>query len=226
MDIYENEAEAEIILTSTSEISLGNMISFEDPFGETIGIKNELFRQIDIYSDIDIYFTTNKLYFTSMKKHFLVFKIKYPQSFFDRIFNEEYKVIYGIERSNNILVCFAVINAINREADILALGVIKEYQNRKIGSKILKKVCEELTSAGIDNVRLIVQVNNDAGVRLYKNFDFSLEKYVENYYKQLEWEDSHAFIMKKELIKKKFWIFKVFKRIADKIFHSSDKIVI
>jgi ribosomal protein S18 acetylase RimI-like enzyme len=218
MDVCENEAD--IILTASSNISIGNMLSFEDPFGETsMVVKNDLFRQFEINTEVDIYFTTNKLYFTSMKKHFIIFKIKYPQSFFDKVFNGEYKVLYGVERSSNILTCFSVINIIDKNAEILAMGVIKEYQNRKVGSKLLKKVCEELTGSGVITVRLIVQCTNDVAIALYKKFEFIVEKNIKGYYRDLKSDNSNAYLMKKELVKKKFLIFKVFKRITDKIFY-------
>jgi ribosomal protein S18 acetylase RimI-like enzyme len=125
-----------------------------------------------------------------------------------------------MDKGSKELICFAVIdiNQVERSADILALGVVKEYQNKRIGSAILKKTLEELTSMGIQCVNLIVQINNTNAIRLYDKYGFTKLQILENYYSFENPRDNTAQLMSKSLVSKKFWIFNVFKRITDKVF--------
>jgi ribosomal protein S18 acetylase RimI-like enzyme len=161
-------------------------------------------------------------YFYIMKNHFKVlFKITYPESFFEKVYrSEEYQTILGIDKSSKELLCFAVIEIRdnNHSADILALGVIKEYQNKKLGSKLLQKILEELTLIGVNNVFLYVQQINENAIRLYTKFGFQIDEDLNDYYNFDDENECKAYKMKKTLVPQKFWVFDIFQRITDKIF--------
>lgn len=150
-------------------------------------------------------------------KHFeILFKISYPDEYFDFIYTNKYLSIFGYDININDLACFAVINIINEnEAEILSFAVIKEYQGKKVGSKLLNKLIEELANMGIDRVKLIVSALNVVAINLYKKFGFLVEKEDPSYYKHLE--NKKAYYMGKEVKVKRFWIFDVFRRITKKI---------
>ena len=168
-------------------------------------------------------FTSNIIYknFQIMKNQFLLtFKVSYPEDFFKKVYDKKYFTIFGIDKISKELTCFAVlnINQNDKVADILALGVVKEFQSKKLGSTLLKKIIEELSSMGISEVKLIVQQTNTIAIKLYEKFGFTTGDILENYYNFTSEMENRAFLMSKILISKKFWIFEVFKQITDKIF--------
>jgi ribosomal-protein-alanine N-acetyltransferase len=117
----------------------------------------------------------------------MLFQINYPPIFFEKIYNKSYLSIFGYDSSINDIACFAVINIVNNSnAEILSIGVVKEFQGKKIGSKLLNKILEELTNMGINRVKLIVSASNDIAIKLYKRFGFRIEHEDPNYYKELD----------------------------------------
>jgi ribosomal protein S18 acetylase RimI-like enzyme len=94
---------------------------------------------------------------------------------------------------------------------------VKEYQNKKLGSKLLKKIIEELTIKGVNYITLIVQKNNTFAIKLYKNFGFKIDNFLPNYYTFESSSEKDAYEMKKTLKNQGFWIFDVFKYISDSI---------
>jgi ribosomal protein S18 acetylase RimI-like enzyme len=181
------------------------------------------------FCGLSLTFTSNITYkyFQLMKKQFsLIFKVNYPEEFFKKVYEKNYFTIFGIEKISKELTCFAILD-INQEekcADILALGVVKEFQSKKLGSTLLKKIVEELTSMGICEVKLIVQKVNIIAIKLYEKFGFTKFNFLENYYNFESEVENKAYVMKKILVSKKFWIFEVFKRITDKIFLKSNNV--
>lgn len=155
---------------------------------------------------------------SNLKKHcYSLFQIKYSDEFFTKISDQTYYTIFGMDCLSKELVCFAVIDITKiteRNAEILTIGVVKEYQGRKYGTKLLCKVLEELTLKGLRLVRLIVQVNNFVALNLYKKSGFDIENEVEDYYMCLTGNDRRAFVMKKRLDIRRFWVFEIFKRMA------------
>jgi ribosomal protein S18 acetylase RimI-like enzyme len=148
-----------------------------------------------------------------------LFKITYPDDFFEKILNKTYFTITGSIKSFQV-ICFAIIN-INykkRIAEILSFGVLKEFQGKHYGTKLMRKINEELKSIGINEVKLVVQKINKIAISLYEKFGFRLVKEDPNYYKVLQGNERNALIMNKLLNIEEFWIFKVFRNITDKFF--------
>jgi ribosomal protein S18 acetylase RimI-like enzyme len=214
---------------SNQMMSMSNLQSFNDNFVSNDSIAKQNSRlelqlpDSSFQNTISITFTSVMTYknFQIMRNQFLlIFKVTFPDEFFKNVYDKKYFTIFGMDKGSKELICFAVIdiNQVERSADILALGVVKEYQNKRIGSAILKKTLEELTSMGIQCVNLIVQINNTNAIRLYDKYGFTKLQILENYYSFENPRDNTAQLMSKSLVSKKFWIFNVFKRITDKVF--------
>jgi ribosomal protein S18 acetylase RimI-like enzyme len=190
--------------------------------------KCESFRENDIatllaptnltYDSSQLIFTSTltKKYFFTIKSHFsTLFAIKYPESFFQNVLNGKYFTLLGLEIATKELTSFAVVEIKNDIAEVLALGVIKEYQNKKIGSNLLNKVLEELVVFGVKRVKLIVRASNVYAVRLYSKAGFVEIDSDENYYKGLE--DRKAIILMKTLVIERFWVFNVLRNFTKKL---------
>ncbi|NPA52664.1 MAG: ribosomal protein S18-alanine N-acetyltransferase [Aquificae bacterium] len=81
------------------------------------------------------------------------------------------------------------------EADLLLIVVRKEYQNRGIGSALLKYFLDHIKQKNIQRVYLEVSEKNQTAINLYKKFGFEIYGRRENYYGNGE----DAILMKLEL---------------------------
>ena len=210
LDMISNSGESMPI--SFSKCESYNEVDFLIKSEENLSNTNE------INENSEIIFTTKfqMKNFAVIKNHFnTLFKISYPEEFFEKILNKTYHTIVGITKNFKDLICFAVLNIENNNkiAEILSFGVIKEFQGKKFGTKLLNKIIEEMKILGIKNISLIVQVTNGIAINLYKNFGFETVKEDSNYYHILEGENRKAFYMRKSIVQEQFWIFKVFRNI-------------
>lgn len=156
--------------------------------------------------------------FETIKTHFnTLFKVSYPKDFFEKMQSHFYHTIVGLTRHSDV-VCFAVlsIDNKNKSAEILSFGVIKEFQGKKFGTRLMRKIIEELNILAIKRISLIVQVTNSVAINLYENFGFEVVKEEPDYYFILKGEHRRAYIMQKLIVPEQFWIFKVFRNIAKK----------
>jgi N-acetylglutamate synthase-like GNAT family acetyltransferase len=146
-----------------------------------------------------------------------LFKIKYPEEFFTKILNKTYHIVTGSIKNSDV-ICFAILNINLRErnVEILSFGVLKEFQGRHYGTKLMQKLIEEFRSMEIKNISLVVQKTNKIAISLYEKFGFKLFEEDLNYYKILEGNERNALILKKSMELEQFWIFKVFKNISKK----------
>jgi ribosomal protein S18 acetylase RimI-like enzyme len=74
------------------------------------------------------------------------------------------------------------IDRMEREIFLANLHVHPDYQNRGIGSRILKSLLEEATQQQGVSVSLKVLKVDHAARRLYERFGFSIEEAAEDYY--------------------------------------------
>ena len=118
----------------------------------------------------------------------------------------------------SIVICFAILNIdfSTRSAEILSFGVLKEFQGRHYGSKLMQKLLEEFKVMGLTEISLVVQKTNKVAISLYEKFGFKVIRQDNDYYRILEGDDKRALIMSKSMALEEFWIFKVFKNIAKK----------
>ena len=127
----------------------------------------------------------------------LLFPISYPSSFFSDISSGKYKSIIAMDKSTKELVGFYImqIDKEEKKGTILSIGVVKEYQNKKIGSALLQKSIEEITIVGMKEINLIVQDSNFIAKKLYKKFGFYEYRKIENYYTTLEEKEGVEMIL-------------------------------
>lgn len=159
--------------------------------------------------------------FEIIKKHFKsLFKVKYPEEFFENVYKKKIQSVIGFTKDSKEIICFShiEINKKDKIANILTLGVVKEYQGKKLGSKILTKIIEELTLMGIMEISLIVQEINEVAIKLYKKFGFSIEKTLHNYYSLGREEDNSALLMIRKSNIKKIWIVDLFQKLSNCLF--------
>lgn len=236
-----NENEKQNLIKNQQIIELQNLQNFNFPISDSescsISFSNcESYKSLDFLHKTDDQFNTMKTntideeiiwssrltnnQFLKIKYCFnTLFKIKYPEEFFNKISNRTYYTVTG-SLKNSEVICFAVLNIdINpreRNVEILSFGVLKEFQGRHYGTKLMQKLVEEFGSMRVQNVNLVVQKTNKIAISLYEKFGFKLFEEDSNYYNILEGEDRKALILRKSFELPQFWIFKVFKKIAEK----------
>lgn len=182
-------------------------------------MKNELNFLITT-SNLNLTFTNNfnLSTFQIIKNSFLsLFKIIYPDEFFKNVYEKKYRSIIGFEKSHKEIVCFSHIEVkkSTKSADILTFGVIKEYQNKRIGTRLIKKVIEELCMIGVKKVNLIVQETNEIAVRLYHKHGFRIDKVIDDYYPSLSGEEGRALQMTLEINPQKSWLSEVLDKLKN-----------
>lgn len=65
---------------------------------------------------------------------------------------------------------------------IMALGVVEDYRNKKIGTRLLEKFIED-NSNTMDKISLQVNKKNKHAIKLYENFGFKTVLEIPKYYK-------------------------------------------
>lgn len=68
------------------------------------------------------------------------------------------------------------------DAQIMTIGVAKEYQKRGIASNLLKTMIENAKSIGAKRMLLEVKVNNNSALKLYEKFGFTKMGLRKRYY--------------------------------------------
>lgn len=68
------------------------------------------------------------------------------------------------------------------DAQIMTIGVAKEYQKRGIASNLLKTMIENAKSIGAKRMLLEVKVNNNPALKLYEKFGFTEMGLRKRYY--------------------------------------------
>jgi len=75
----------------------------------------------------------------------------------------------------------------------VVVGVLKDYQGKGVGTKLLQELIDWAKSNNITRLELTVMVNNESAINLYKKMGFKIEglkekslivdgKYVDEYY--------------------------------------------
>lgn len=90
------------------------------------------------------------------------------------------------------LIGFISYSIIYDRCEINFIGVLEEYRNNKIGSKLIKNLIGRLNSC--KNITLEVNVNNYIAIKLYKKNGFEVASIRKKYY-----GNDDAYLMIKEL---------------------------
>jgi len=159
--------------------------------------------------------------FQVIKNHFKsIFKINYSDDFFQDVYQGKYYSIIGMNKETKEIICFSHIDIDKKtkSAKILTIGVVKEYQGKKIGTRLLNKVIEELNVLGVLEISLIVQEVNTIAVKLYTNYGFKVDKEMEEYYSLGSSINNKALLMVLRVNIKPVWVVEVFKKVSSFIF--------
>ena len=87
-----------------------------------------------------------------------------------------------VAKNNNSVV--GVVGWFEQEdfAEIIMIGVKKEFRNQQIGSMLLKACISMLLSKKINMLFIEVRKSNEAAIALYKKTGFVFNRKRENYY--------------------------------------------
>jgi len=78
---------------------------------------------------------------------------------------------------------------------ILMLSISKQFQNKKIGSDLLKNFIRKISEEGIKFVELEVRTDNIKAINFYKKHGFKIRNEIKDFYQNGE----SAYTMKREL---------------------------
>jgi len=193
--------------------------SFNDQLIQTFNIKNGYCtdQNIPLLNNYTFTSSFNLKTFQTIKNHFKsIFKVTYPEEFFQDVYQKKYFTIIVKDSHSKEVIGFSHIdiNKMKKSADILTLGVVKEFQNKKIGSMLLRKVLDELRLLGIIDVTLIVQKSNKIAINMYEKFGFFTKETLDNYYSFGDENQNRALLMMIKLNIPRKWIEKLFKKLS------------
>ena len=87
--------------------------------------------------------------------------------------------IYSLK--SNIIGVVNYYDLIDR-FELVYIEVKKEYQNQKIGSKLIENLIEIANKKNINNITLEVRIDNDNAIKLYEKYDFKKVALRKKYY--------------------------------------------
>ena len=77
-------------------------------------------------------------------------------------------------------------NVLYDTIDIVNVFVKEEFRNKGIGSALLKELIDLAKNMSLKNITLEVNVLNDAAIKLYKKFNFTVVSIRRGYYKGID----------------------------------------
>ena len=78
---------------------------------------------------------------------------------------------------------------------ILMLSISKQYQNKRIGSDLLKYFLKRLYEEGVKFIELEVKIDNEKAINFYKKHGFKIRNEIKDFYQNGE----SAYTMKRQL---------------------------
>lgn len=111
------------------------------------------------------------------------------------VFNRQSSIVNpqlgeGEERIVGYAGCWIVVD----EATIVNIAVSPEWRRKKIGERLLVALLELAKSKGANKVTLEVRCSNEAAIKLYEKFGFTMIAMRKNYY-QNPVEDAYVYWM-------------------------------
>jgi ribosomal protein S18 acetylase RimI-like enzyme len=108
-------------------------------------------------------------------------------------------VVASIKFNKGQIVGYIVGKVDNKNCNILSFGVDKEFRRMKIGTKLMKYI-ENKANEVCNTLSLFVHLDNNIGIKFYKNLGFKIKEHVINYYegniKDVATQDAYVMIMK------------------------------
>lgn len=99
---------------------------------------------------------------------------------FNKIFNQELRLnIYSkiIAYKDKEIIGFLIYDVIYDRCEIEYIGVLEDYRNMKIGSKLMEYLIKYEK-----NISLEVDINNMYAIKLYEKYGFKKVSIRKNYY--------------------------------------------
>ena len=88
---------------------------------------------------------------------------------------------YIVYIENNMILGFINYYFMYDRIEIANFNVLDEYQNHKIGSKLLEYLINKYQNS-VDNITLEVRCDNEKAIHLYKKYGFIKKAIRQNYY--------------------------------------------
>ena len=111
----------------------------------------------------------------------LEFQNIFKQFFKDELSSNDFRNYY-IYIYNDQILGFIVYSIIYERCELDYIGVLEEYQNTGIASKLMEYMINNCREKDCENISLEVNISNDKAINLYKKYDFKIETIRSNYY--------------------------------------------
>ncbi len=98
---------------------------------------------------------------------------------------------------DDMLVGYAVMQVLFEQANLLTIGIKRNYQHQGLGQQLLIDMINQVVLLGVNTIFLEVRVSNVAAINLYKKLGFRQNRLRKNYYGT---EDGIEMIWRKESI--------------------------
>ncbi len=89
---------------------------------------------------------------------------------------------FFVAEAEHKIIGYAVATLEGNTGHIISIAVHQEYRNRKIGTKLMLNLIEQLTVSGASTIRLEVQKDNIAAHKMYQKLGFQAAHMLKNYY--------------------------------------------
>jgi len=123
-----------------------------------------------------------------------LFQYNYHPSIFLACY-ENWKEGFIVAKFSSKLVGFIMGKKLDRQARILLLGVLPQYQGRGIGTTLLSHFEKEVANLNISRIFLEVRISNVKAIRFYQLHGFTKSGYISAFYK----DGCDALVMTKDL---------------------------
>lgn len=119
---------------------------------------------------------------------FLAFDQMTKESFLDEL--QQKNRIYFVAKDNDKIIGYIGLYEYDDDLSIIGIALIKEYQNRGIGTRLLKKAKEVARKMSKKSISLEVDVLNTSAISFYNKNNFVVTNIRKKYYK-----DNDALVM-------------------------------
>lgn len=119
---------------------------------------------------------------------FLAFDQMTKESFLDEL--QQNNRIYFVAKDNDKIIGYIGLYEYDDDLSIIGIALIKEYQNRGIGTRLLKKAKEVARKMSKKSISLEVDVLNTSAISFYNKNNFVVTNIRKKYYK-----DNDALVM-------------------------------
>ena len=119
---------------------------------------------------------------------FLAFDQMTKESFLDEL--QQNNRIYFVAKDNDKIIGYIGLYEYDDDLSIIGIALIKEYQNRGVGTKLLIKAKELARKMSKKSISLEVDVLNTCAISFYNKNNFVVTNIRKKYYK-----DNDALVM-------------------------------